>query len=163
MTAIQPNINCFSTFDSIITRFYYKNKPPQIKLTTLQKGKSHRGLEVLRFQHYYLAHQLQCIIKWIYKDQYQNPWLEIEQSECRDIDIKDLPLLSKTIKNTRYKNLVISMTQELIQTYGTSRDHFLLYIQIIKNKDLHFFYSQNWLQYQTPRNGSQEYINSCLQ
>uniref|UniRef100_A0A673NCB7 Reverse transcriptase domain-containing protein n=1 Tax=Sinocyclocheilus rhinocerous TaxID=307959 RepID=A0A673NCB7_9TELE len=52
MIPTQPSLTWFKSLDSIITRFYWKNKPPRIKLSTLQKPKSLGGLEAPHFYHY---------------------------------------------------------------------------------------------------------------
>ena len=53
-----------------------------------------QDLEGPIFQHFYLANQLQCLIKWIHATYHHHPWLDIEQTGCQDIAIADLPFLS---------------------------------------------------------------------
>ena len=44
MIPTQPTTHWFNTIDRLTTTFYWKNKKPRIKLTTIQKDKAHRGL-----------------------------------------------------------------------------------------------------------------------
>ncbi len=99
MISSQPSLHWFKSLDSIITKFYWKNKPPRIKLTTLQKPKTQGGLAAPNFHHYYLANQLQYIYKWIHPHQSDKAWLNIEQTFCKTIPISDLPFLSHSIKH----------------------------------------------------------------
>lgn len=85
----------------IIKKFYWKKKNPKISLQTLQKNKAQGGLAAPNFQHYYLASQLQYFCKWIKGDNPQNPWLELEQTECKEITISDLPSFTKKKKSNR--------------------------------------------------------------
>lgn len=66
MIPTQPTLNWFKSLDSIIPRFYWKNKTLRIKLTTLQKSKTQGGLEAPHFYHYSLVNQLQYIFKCIH-------------------------------------------------------------------------------------------------
>ena len=59
MIPTQPTCSWFKSLYSIITKFYWKNKTPRIKLATLQKPKSQRDLEAPHLYHYSLANQLQ--------------------------------------------------------------------------------------------------------
>lgn len=48
----------FKSLDSTISKFYWENKTPRIKLTTLQNSKTQAGLEAPYFSQYFLANQL---------------------------------------------------------------------------------------------------------
>lgn len=93
-----PTLTWFKSLDSIITKFYWKNKTPRIKLSTLQKPKTQGGLEAPHLYHYFLANQLQNIYKWIHPNPSESTWLDVEQSVCKDINISDLPFYNQTIK-----------------------------------------------------------------
>lgn len=95
----QHSLNWFKSLDSIITRFYWKNKPPRIKCITLQKPKSLGGLEAPHLYPYSLANQLQYIYKWIHPTQSDIIWLDIEQSLCENLRISDISFLSPSIKH----------------------------------------------------------------
>lgn len=101
---ILPKINYhppaiwFNSLDSTITKFYWKNKKLRIKLTTLQKPKNLGGLNAPNFFNYFLANQLQIIIKWIHPTKQCHPWIDIEQQQCKELDISTLPFISTTIK-----------------------------------------------------------------
>lgn len=45
LISTQPTATWFKSLDSIVTRFYWRNKTPRIKLTILQKPKTQGGLE----------------------------------------------------------------------------------------------------------------------
>ncbi len=98
MTPTQPTLSWFKSLDSIITKFYWKNKTPRIKLTTLQKLRTQGGLEAPHFYHYFLANQLQNIHKWIHPDPSESTWLDVEETICKDINTSDLPFYNQTIK-----------------------------------------------------------------
>ncbi|KAI2645143.1 LINE-1 retrotransposable element ORF2 protein [Labeo rohita] len=98
MIPTQPTRIWFKSLDSIITKFYWENKTPRIKLTTLQKPKSQGGLEAPHFYNYFLANQLQNIYKWIQPNSSDYTWQDIEQSICKDINISELPFHSQTIQ-----------------------------------------------------------------
>lgn len=51
MIPIHPPSSWFKSLDSVITRFYWKNKPQRIKLATLQKPKAQGGLNAPNFQY----------------------------------------------------------------------------------------------------------------
>jgi len=87
MIPTHPTLTWFKTLDSIITRFYWKNKMPRTKLTTVQKSKVQGGLEAPNFQYYSMANQLQYIYKWIQPTQSDIIWLDIEQSLCKELNI----------------------------------------------------------------------------
>ena len=99
MIPSQPTHTWFKSLDSTITKFYWKNKTPRIKLTTLQKSKLQGGLEAPHFQHYFLSNQLQYIYKWTHPHHSDSTWLDIEQALCKDVQISDTPFLSQAIKH----------------------------------------------------------------
>ena len=97
--------------DSLTTKFYWNNEKPRIALTTLQNGKTQGGLEAPNFLHYFLSNQLQYLVKWTQKNNYNSPWLELEQAQCKHTSIADLPFLPKSIKKLDYYgNITISTT-----------------------------------------------------
>lgn len=111
MLPITPTDKWFKTLDSLTTQFYWKNKKTRISLSTLQKGKSQGGLEAPNFLHYVLSNQLQYLFKWTQKHNHKNPWLELEQNQCKTTSIADLPFLPQSIKKLDYcKNTTISST-----------------------------------------------------
>lgn len=63
MILTPPTLVWFKSLDSIIAKFYWKNKTPRIKLSTLQKQ---GGLEAPHFYHYSLANHLHLIYKWLH-------------------------------------------------------------------------------------------------
>lgn len=93
MIPIQPPPQWFKSLNSIITKFYWKNKTPRIKLETLG------GLQAPHFAHYFIAHQFQYIYKWTHPTVPDTSWTDIEQTFCKDIYISDLPFLSPSIKH----------------------------------------------------------------
>lgn len=95
MTPVQPTKKWFTSLNQTISKFYWENKNPKISLQKLQKNKAQGGLAAPNFLHYYSASHLQYLCKWIRYDTTQNPWLELEQAECKDIAISDLPSLTK--------------------------------------------------------------------
>lgn len=105
MIPIQPTAKWFNTLDTTRTSFYWKNKTPRIKLTTLQQSQTQGGLEAPIFLHYYLTNQLQYLRKWIHSTHHYHPWLDIEQTDCQDVSIRALPFISPTIKHRNcFKN-----------------------------------------------------------
>lgn len=107
---VTPTDNWFSSVNSLVTKFYWKNQKPRISLLTLQKQRSKGGLEAPNFQYYFLSNQLQYLIKWIQKEN-QSSWKDLEQSQCKDISIFDLPFLPASIKKIPlFDNLTISST-----------------------------------------------------
>ena len=64
MIASKPTHSWFKSLDSIINKYYWKNKTPRIKLTTLQKPKTQGGLSAMNFHQYFIANQLQYTFKW---------------------------------------------------------------------------------------------------
>ena len=94
MIPIKPPPSWFKSLDSIISKFYWKNKKPRIKLDTLKKFKSQGGLEA---PNYFTAHQLQYIHKWINTNQSDSTWKDIEQTLCKEIHISDLPFIGHSI------------------------------------------------------------------
>lgn len=101
MIPITPTDKWFKTLNSLTTQFYWKNKKPRISLSTLQNKKSHGGLEAPNFHHYFLANQLKYIVKWINIHKHNYPWLELEQNQCTNISVADLPFLSQSIKESK--------------------------------------------------------------
>lgn len=111
MIPVYPNKKWFSSVDSAIIKFYWKDETPRIRLTTLQNSKELGGLNAPDFLHYFLAIQLQYVHKWLYSDPLQLAWLNIEDAECIGLSIKDLPYMTKSIqKHECFKNISISVT-----------------------------------------------------
>lgn len=98
MIPIQPTPSWFKSLDSTITKFYWKNKTPRIKLATLQKPKILGGLEAPHFYHYALANKLQYIYKWLHPSPSETIWLDLEQTFSKNIQISNLPFCSQAIK-----------------------------------------------------------------
>ncbi len=98
MIPTHPTPTWFKSLDSIITKFYWKNKTTRIKLTTLQQPKLQGGLDAPHFHFYSLANQLQYIYKWTHPNHLDHTWLDMEQTLCKDIQISDIPFLSQSIK-----------------------------------------------------------------
>ncbi len=61
MTPVTSPKKWFNKLDSLITSFYWKQKKPRIKLSTLQHTKSLGGLEAPNFHLYLISTQLQSI------------------------------------------------------------------------------------------------------
>lgn len=111
MIPSKPPPSWFKSLDSIISKFYWKNKTPRIKLTTLQKPKTQGGLEAPNSHFYFIAQQLQYIHKWRNPAQSDNTWTDIEQTLCKDIHISDLPFISRSITHHPcFKNPAIATT-----------------------------------------------------
>jgi len=111
MLPVTPTDKWFKTLDTLISHFYWKNKTPKISLAKLQKTKLQGGLEAPNFQHYFLANQLQYMIKWINKNNYTKSWIDLEQNQCNSTSIADLPFLPTSIKKLHYfKNITITST-----------------------------------------------------
>ena len=109
MIPIKPPPSWFKSLDSIISKFYWKNKKPRIKLDTLKKFKSQGGLEAPNFSNYFTAHQLQYIHKWINTNQSDSTWIDIEQTLCKEIHISDLPFIGRSITHHPcFKNSAIA-------------------------------------------------------
>ena len=98
MIPIIPCQSWFKSLDSTITSFYWKNKTPRIKLSTLQKPKSQGGLNAPNFFHYSLAINLQYIYKWTHPTPSDSTWQEIEETFCQNIPLSALPFCSISIK-----------------------------------------------------------------
>lgn len=79
MTPVQPTYSWLKSLDSTINKFYWKNKPPHIKLKTLQKPKALGGLNAPNFYHYSIASHLQFIHNWIHPNETNTIWTDIEQ------------------------------------------------------------------------------------
>lgn len=94
VTPIQPSTSWFKSLDSAIRKFYWKNKTPRIKLSTLQKPKTLGGLEAPNFTLYCLANHLQFVHRWTHPNQ----WLDLEQTICINLQISDLLFLSQEIR-----------------------------------------------------------------
>lgn len=87
----------FSSLNPAVNSFYWKGKKTSIiKLTTLQKPKQYGGLDAPSFYHYFLSHQLQYICHWTTNS---NPaWLDIEQTICKDLTIRDIIFIDKSMR-----------------------------------------------------------------
>ena len=104
-----PPEKWFRSLDSTITKFYWNNKKSKIKLSTLQKEKAQGGLNAPNFNQYYIANQLQYLVKWI--NPTHNTWTHIEQSYFKKLNLSDLPSMNNTLKKQdSFKNLTISTT-----------------------------------------------------
>uniref|UniRef100_A0AAQ5ZBJ0 Reverse transcriptase domain-containing protein n=1 Tax=Amphiprion ocellaris TaxID=80972 RepID=A0AAQ5ZBJ0_AMPOC len=111
MIPFKPTSKWFQSLDSAIGKFYSKNKKAKISLTTLQKNKSEGGLEAPNFMYYYLFNQIQYLTKWIHPHEEYNSWLELEQLDCNQIKISDLPFISSALKHhSCFKNPMIAST-----------------------------------------------------
>lgn len=55
-------------------QFYWKNKKNSISLTTLQNRNSRGGLEAPNIHQYFLANQLQCLVKWSHRPNHSYPF-----------------------------------------------------------------------------------------
>jgi len=109
MTPIQPSTAWLKSLDSAITKFYWKNKTPRIKLSTLQKPKSLGGLDAPNFTPYCLANHLQYIHRWTHPNQSDITWLDLEQNLYGNFQIADLPFFTQTIKkHSCFKSPTIS-------------------------------------------------------
>ncbi len=97
MIPIKPSPTWFKSLDSFISKFYWKNKTPRIKLATLQKPKSQGGLEAPHFYHYFISHQLQYIYKWMHPDQINSSWIYTKQTACKEIHISHFPFTGHSI------------------------------------------------------------------
>lgn len=96
---VTPPEKWFTTLNSIITQFYWQKKKAKIKLTTLQKARSHGGLDAPNFTHYYLANQLQYLVKWV-QPTHNSTWIGLEQSYFTHFSLADLPVLGTALKKT---------------------------------------------------------------
>uniref|UniRef100_A0A3B1K755 Reverse transcriptase domain-containing protein n=1 Tax=Astyanax mexicanus TaxID=7994 RepID=A0A3B1K755_ASTMX len=110
MLPVVPTYKWFKEINSVINQFYWKNKPPRIKLSILQKDKKHGGLNAPNFLQYFLATQLQYVIHWLHPNS-KKQWIDIEQSESGEINIQNLPFLSNSVrKYPLFKNPGIATT-----------------------------------------------------
>ncbi len=99
----------FRSLDSSISKFLWKGKPPRISLKTLQKTKDKGGLDLPNFYHYFLANRLQHISGWLKHTLLDEPWLDVEQALCNNIEISDLPFISSISKrHVCFKSISIS-------------------------------------------------------
>jgi len=58
-----------------------------------------------------MANQLQYIYKWIHPTESDIIWLDIEQSLCKELNIADIPFLTKSIKqHTCFDAVTIATT-----------------------------------------------------
>lgn len=111
MIPIIPQSSWFKSLNSTIIKFYWKNKTPRIKLSTLQKSKSQGGLEAPNFDYYHNANQLKYLSKWLTSSHIDSSWLDTEQTLCEDIPLSDLPYISQNIKkHPCFHNLTIAST-----------------------------------------------------
>ena len=109
MIPIKPPATWFKSLDSCISKFLWKDKPPRISLKTLQKAKDRGGLDLPNILHYFLANRLQYIAKWLKPSPQDNPWLNVEQGLCGNLEISDLPFISPNIKYHKcFKSVNIS-------------------------------------------------------
>ncbi len=68
-----------------------------------------RGLDVPNFKHYYLANWLQYLIKWLHPNDDYNSLIELEQLDCNNIKLSDLPFITVKRHNC-YKNPLVATT-----------------------------------------------------
>ena len=103
-----PTQTPLTWFNSTITIFYWEKQKNQ---ESNQKHKNEGGLEAPNFCNCFLAIQLQFIINWIHPIKQSNPWIEIEQAQCQEISISNLPFINCTIKrHSCFKANTISTT-----------------------------------------------------
>ena len=100
MLPVAPPTNWFKSLGTAVSKFNWKNKPPRIKLTTLQNPNTHGGLEAPNSDSYVLTTPLQYILKWINPDQTDSTWTDTEQTQCKDIRIYHTYHLSATHSKT---------------------------------------------------------------
>ncbi|MDG2565841.1 hypothetical protein P7M21_25800, partial [Vibrio parahaemolyticus] len=68
-------------------------------------------MDAPNFKHYYLANQLQYLLKWLYPNEDYNSWLELEQADCNNIKLSDLPFITTTLRRYNcFKNPMIAST-----------------------------------------------------
>uniref|UniRef100_A0A669EVM6 Reverse transcriptase domain-containing protein n=1 Tax=Oreochromis niloticus TaxID=8128 RepID=A0A669EVM6_ORENI len=109
MIPTKPPQDWFRSLDSYMSKFLWKNKPPRISLKTLQKTKDKGGLELPNFQHYFLANRLQFISGWQKHTLLDEPWLDVEQALCNNLEISNLPFISSNIQRHEcFKSINIS-------------------------------------------------------
>ncbi|XP_051807528.1 LINE-1 retrotransposable element ORF2 protein isoform X1 [Acanthochromis polyacanthus] len=109
MIPLKPTHSWFKSLDSAINKYYWKNKTPRIKLSTLQKPKTQGGLAAPNFHQYFIANQLQYILKWINPIHSDYTWIDIEQTLSDNIPLSDLPFISPSIKrHPCFKSITIS-------------------------------------------------------
>ncbi len=90
-------------------KIFCKVNPPRISLKTLQKTKDKGGLDLPNFYHYFLANRLQHISGWLKHTLLDEPWLDVEQALCNNIEISDLPFISSISKrHVCFKSISIS-------------------------------------------------------
>lgn len=103
MITVTPPSDWFSSLNSTVTKFYWKNKKTRIKLSTLQNHKQHGGLGAPNFYFYFLSQQLLYIRHWT--NNINPPWLEIESNLTQELQIQNLTFIDKSIKtHPSYKN-----------------------------------------------------------
>lgn len=106
---VTPPDKWFNQLNSLCTKFYWNNKQAKIKLATLQKNKTQGGLEAPHFINYFLANQLQYLVKWT--KPINNAWIQLEQSYFKYLQLADIPSLNTSLKkHPCFKNTVISTT-----------------------------------------------------
>lgn len=75
-----PNLSWLNSLNTAISQFYWKNKTPCIKLSTLQKPKFQGGLDAPNFELYHLSSQLKYLKQWLTSSHHDSHWLETEQA-----------------------------------------------------------------------------------
>lgn len=108
-----PNPSWLNSLNTAISHFYWKNKPPHIKLQTLQKPKSQGGLEALNFELYHLSSQLK------YRNIYRKP---LHFTSWKH---KGITHLHHILHDSRLIHF-----QQLIQKFKISSNHYLKYLQL---------------------------------
>lgn len=97
LLAVIPTEKWFQSLNSSISQFFWKNKKAKIKYSTLQKNKLQGGLEAPNFLYYFLANQLQYIVKWLKPNNNNTSWIDLEQTYCPNLKLSDLPFLNTSL------------------------------------------------------------------
>ncbi len=83
--------------NSIISKFIWNDKCPEIKLTTLQHPNSAGGLAVPNFELYYWSFQLKALHNWV-DSQSTVSWRVIEADKVKPNRLPDIYLLAQEKK-----------------------------------------------------------------
>lgn len=145
MIPFKPTLKWFQTLDSAIMKFYSKNKKAKISLSTLQENKLEGGLESPNFMCYYLANQLQYLTKWLHPKEEFNSWIELEQLDCYEINLTNLPFITDTLKRNKcFKNPMIVPTLSALEITDSKLEPCMLFPMcinpdfVISEVPLHF-------------------------
>ncbi len=136
----EPSFKWFQSLNSVISGFYWNNKTIRISLSTLQKNESQGGLDAPIFLMYYMANQLQ-FLKWIHINSDNEACVDLEQYDCKDIKLADLPFIGTSIKKHNcFKNKLISTLKiwwKIKNMTNSSMDP-CIYSHIWYNPDFYF-------------------------